>query len=70
MVPVPMALEMVAAVDATVWGVVCFVVLAGDEVVATGEAAFNTTDFDFIDAFRSVDAAFNLHTLWLRRKRS
>ena len=66
---VPMALEMVAAVDTTVWGVVCFAVFAGDEVVAT-EEAFDTTDFDFSDAFRSVDAAFILHTLWLRRKRS
>ena len=64
-----MPLEMVAAVDGTVWGVVCFAVFAGDEVVATGEA-FDTIDFAFIDDFRSVDAAFNLHTLWLRRKRS
>lgn len=63
MVPV----EMVAADGgATIFGIVCFVVFAADEVVATGEAS-ETIDFDFNDDFRSVDAA---HTLLLRRKRS
>lgn len=60
---VPVLVEMVAANGGATFGVVCFVVFAADEVVATGEA-FGNIAFDFNDDFRSVDAAFNLHTLW------
>ena len=54
-----MPLEVVTAFGATVWGVVCcIIVFAGDEVAADGEVLGEDC--------RSVDAAFNLFNLWLR----
>ena len=56
-----MPLEVVTAFGATVWGVVCIVIFAGDEVAANGEVLGDDCDC------RSVDAAFNLFNLLLRR---
>ena len=53
-----MPLEVVT-IGATVWGVVCVIIFAGDEVAANGEVLG--------DDCRSVDAAFNLFNLLLRR---